>query len=119
MAWTIPWNLMALQVSGDFADLTVYTNKNGKKVAFLKAPPDKPPTELQIAQRARFKLAQAGWMALSHPIKNDYEEMCSRANVPMTGQNIWIHSALTNDAQAIQTLIGQTGITVPIPDFIP
>jgi len=119
MAWTIPWDLMGMQISGDFADLTIYTNRFGKKVAYPKSPPDKPPSDLQIAQRTRFKAAQSGWSGLTESVKINYENLTRRTSSPLTGQNLWIHSALTNDNQAIQTLENQTGISVPKPDFIP
>lgn len=119
MAWTVPWNLIGLQVSGDWNEITIYTDKNGKKVAFPKAPPEKPPSPKQVHQRQRFKDAQAVWTAYTDEQKHAYENLCRVANVPMTGQNLVIHTALTNDATAIETLQRQTGITVPIPVFIP
>lgn len=119
MAWSVPWNLIGLQVSGDVGGFTVYTDRYGQKVVFPKSPPEEPPSEKRIAQRNRFKLAQEDWQSLDQQTKADLEEMCRRASVPLTGQNLWIHSALTNDADAMRTLMDQTGITTPVPEFIP
>lgn len=119
MAFTVPMNILGFQVSGDIGGLTIYTDRYGKKVAFPKSPPKDPPSEKQLHQRMRFREAQLSWTGLSNQVKKDYENLCRIANVPMTGQNIWIHTALRNDRRAIKTLIRQTGVTVPIPDFIP
>lgn len=119
MAFTVPVNILGLQVSGDIGGLTIYTDRFGKKIAFPKSPPKDPPSEKQLHQRIRFRDAQQSWTGLPNQVKIDYEELCRKANVPMTGQNIWIHTALTNDETAIKTLIQQTGISVPIPNFIP
>lgn len=108
-----------MEVSGDFGDLTIYTNRFGKKVAFPKSPPDKAPTPIQNQQRSRFFLAQADWSSQTKQVKSNLEELCRKANIPMTGQNLWIHAALMNDNQAIVTLERQTGISVPKPNWIP
>jgi hypothetical protein len=119
MAWSVPWNLIGLQVSGDVGGFTIYTDRHGRKVVFPKAPPEKPPTQRQLQQRSRFRAAQRSWAALSLDDKAKLEEMTKKASAPMTGQNLWIHSALTADNPAIETLEAQTGITVPKPEFIP
>lgn len=115
MAYTVPINILGLQVSGDLGDLTIYTDRFGKKVAFPKTPPDKPPTSQQNHQRARFFLAQEEWFTQTEQVKKDLEDMCRLGNVPMTGQNLWISVALRGDFAAYKTLQNQTGITVPNP----
>lgn len=118
MAYTPPWNLLGLSLSGDIDGLSTFTDKNGHKVVFPKAPPDKPPTVLQVNQRRRFAEAQESWKVLTDEEKFSLEELCRKAGAVLTGQNIWIHTALTNDQEAMLTLIRQTGITVPIPDYV-
>lgn len=119
MAFTTPVHMLGLQVSGDLGELTIYTDRFGKKVAFPKSPPKDPPSEKQTAMRLRFRDAQKQWANLEDQVKKDFEDICRQANVPMTGQNLSMHTALMNDDSALVTLMRQTGITVPIPDFIP
>lgn len=115
MAWTIPWNLIALEVSGDVGDNTIYTNRFGKKVVFPKAPPDKPPTFNQMIQRARFKNAQASWSSLSNEEKDALELSTKTVSAPLTGQNLWISCNTRNDYADLQTFERQSGVQLPAP----
>ena len=115
MAWTIPWQLMGLQVSGDFADLTIYSDQFGRKIPFLKSPPKKPASPAQIAVRTAFKEAQKSWAMLSDAQKKNLEDACRKTSVPLTGQNLWIHTITTRDKDAYLTIERQSGITLPSP----
>ena len=115
MDWTVPWNLIGLIVSGDIGDLTVYTDRFGKKVAFPKSPPKKPPSPAQTIQRAAFKSAQSSWRSLTDSEKESLESATKKLSIPMTGQNLWIHTLMTNDETALQTVENQSGIPLPTP----
>jgi len=113
MAYTIPWQLIGLQVSGDFGDLTIYTDRFGRKIAFPKSPPKEPPSAKQVALRSAFKTAQASWSALTAAQKKTLEQACHKTSIPLTGQNLWIHSVLTKDNSAYLTIEKQSGLTLP------
>ena len=115
MAWTIPWDLIGLTVSGDFGDLTVYTNRFGKKVFYPRAPPDKPPSLLQVQQRQRFRNAVLAYMALTAAEKADWERITLKSSCCLTGQNLFIKVALKRQYDALETLRRQTGISVSNP----
>lgn len=119
MAYTIPWNLLAMQISGDVGGYTIFTDRFGRKTVFPKSPPEKPPSSQQLIQRQRFKTAQTSWNALSSDQVKNLEDACRITNVPMTGQNLWIHTALTNDTEAMKTIERQSGITLTIPSYVP
>ncbi len=119
MAWTVPWELFGTWVSGDIDGLTIYTDRFGRKVAFPKAPPDKPPSPEQVALRARFKTAQENWKALTDIEKKNLEDAMRKANAVMTGQNLFISVSLTNDQEAYATVQRQTGISLVAITFIP
>ncbi len=119
MAYTIPWEMLGTWVSGDVGGITIYTDRFGRKVAFPKSPPDKPPSEEQIAIRARFKTAQANWKALTDVEKGKLEAAMIKANAVMTGQNFFISISLTNDQTAKETVERQTGISLVPIVFIP
>jgi hypothetical protein len=104
---------MGLQVSGDFADLTIYTDRYGRKVPFLKSPPKEPPSPAQVAQRASFRAAQQSWAALSASQKAALEDACRRTSIPLTGQNLWIHTKMKLDDAAYHTIERQSGINLP------
>lgn len=119
MAFTPPWQLLGIWVSGDVGGITIYTDKNHRKVAFPKAPPDKPPSPEQVAQRARFKTAQANWKALTLAEKTSLEEVTKTAYIVMTGQNLFMSVSMTNDQAGYETLQRQTGIVGPVIGFVP
>ena len=115
MALAIPASSLGLMVSGDIGGLTIYTDRHGRKVAYPKSPPKEPPTDLQKLVRSRFKSAQAEYMTLTPTQKADYEHLVCMSSLAMTGQNIFIHVATMHTAAMLDTLMRQTGITVPQP----
>jgi len=118
VAFTVPWQLMGIWVSGDVGELTIYTDRFGRKVPFPKAPPDKPPSPQQIAHRARFRTAQAAWSALTADEKAQLELATNRGSLVMTGQNLYITVALRNDQDALDTLARQTATTLPTVPYV-
>lgn len=108
-------NVLGLVVSGDLGDLTIYTDRFGKKVVFPKSPPKDPPSAAQVVQRQRFADAQAAYMSLTHEEKTAYENLALAASLCATGQNLFIHVSLTRAWQFLATLQRQWGIDVPAP----
>lgn len=119
MAFTIPWQILAMGLSGDIGGYTIYTDRFGRKVIYPKSPPEKPPTQRQLTAQQRFRSAQKAWSDLTTEKKENLEEVCKKANASMTGQNLYIHTAMTNDQTAIATLEKQTGITLFAIPYIP
>ncbi len=113
MAWTIPWDLIGLIVSGDVGDYTIYTDRHGRKVVYPRQPPEVPRSPAQALQRNRFKTAQADWRALTADEKKALEDACKKLSMPMTGQNLWISAALRHDTESYHTVQTQSGITLP------
>lgn len=118
MALGIPASTLGLIVSGDVDGITIYTDRYGRKVAYPKAPPKEPPTAFQTYYRGRFKTAQANYMALTVTQKAEYEDLTKRANLCMTGQNLFIHVALKHTFGLLNTLQQQTAVIVIPPDPI-
>jgi len=120
MAWTPPMSCLALQLSGDIGDVTYYQNKNMKHVAFPKDLHQEQASPARLAQRERFKTAQAAWATLTVSQKQNLEEACRVLSMPLTGQNLYISTALTADCQSYETVETQSGLTLPpAPDYVP
>lgn len=119
MAFGIPVSAIGMVVSGDLAGMTIYTDRFCRKVFFPQAPPDKPPSPLQVKQRARFSQAMADWYAQNDQVKADWEQITLRASLIMTGHNLWLHIALTGNLTLLHTLIRQTGVAVADPPLVP
>lgn len=106
---------LALYVSGDLGDLTLYTTKRGLIVAFPRTSPDKPPSAAQVLQRNRFRAAVLSWQASTPTDRSNYEAVTQRLKLPLTGQNLWLHFAFTHDDAARNTLQRQSGLNLTKP----
>jgi len=115
MAFTYPINLLGTTVSGDVGGMTAYTDRFGKKVFYPKAPPDKPPSEWQARLRNAFKLAQQEFMGLTPQQKADWETLIKASSLCMTGQNLFIHTAMIKDFDVLETIERQTNTSVVHP----
>jgi len=109
-------NILGLIVSGDLGPLTIYTDRHGRKIAFPKSPPKKPPSPAQLVQRERFKAAQAAYMAITPEQKHNYELITKRLALCLTGQNLYIHVALSHAFLSLTTMERQARVTVLHPD---
>jgi hypothetical protein len=113
MAWTVPWNLIAINVAGDCSGLSIYTDRYGKKIFYPFSPPKEPPSALQIIQREKFRLAQRSWASLSATEKETLELAVNRTSIPLTGQNLYMSAILRNDPESYETIQRQSGLTLP------
>ncbi len=119
MAWTIPWNLLGLAVSGDIGDVTIYKNKNQKVVVFPKDMRQDKQSARRLEQQSRFKIAQSNWSALTNQEKQDLEKMSKILYLPATGQNVYISVQLRDDVEGYETLSRQSGVELPAWNFVP
>ena len=109
-----PWEhllpLIGFVTWGDLGGLTMHTCKKGRIIFFLKTYPDKPPTQAQLDQRAKFTAAVEAWRALPPAARARWELATRRLSFTLTGYNLWIHWYLTGDTSAIETIERQTGL---------
>ncbi len=119
VAWTIPWNLIGLAVSGDVGDVTIYRNKNQKVVVFPKDMRQDKQSARRLEQQSRFRIAQSNWSALTNQEKQDLEKMSKILYLPATGQNVYISVQLRNDVEGYETLSRQSGVDLPAWSFVP
>lgn len=118
MALGVPASMLGLIASGDVDGLSIYTDRHGRKIAYPKAPPEKPPSPLQVYQRTRFKDAMSNWRNATQSTRTNYETVSLRANLAMTGLNLWLHFSLKGRPAALATLSLQTGITLTMPPSV-
>ncbi len=110
--------MLGLIVSGDIDGLSIYTDRHGRKIAYPKAPPEKPASPLQTWQRTRFKNAMSNWRNATQAQREDYEQVSLLASLAMTGLNLWLHFSLKGRPPALATLSRQTGITLTMPPTV-
>jgi len=102
------FHLLGLLIGGDLGPFTFYKSQRRLTVWFDKAPPLSPPTDLQTAQRNRFRSAAAWWKRLSNHQRREYELASQRASLRITGYNLFVHFKLTRDQAALETLERRT-----------
>ena len=111
----LPKNLFPLlgcTTNGDFADVTLYKSRRGRLVIFLKTWPKDPATYHQTVHRNRWRHAGIRWRALPQSVRDDWLRISKRANLNVTGYNIFMYYILNKNIHTIETLEHQTGINV-------
>ena len=97
--------------TGDFGPFTFYTSHKRKAVvAFLKAPPDKPPSWKQQLCRTAFQNLGSLWKALGADRREAWSLAADRANLRISGFNLWTYSQITGDWTAAQTVQRQSHV---------
>lgn len=107
--------LIGMKCQGDIGDMTCYTSRRNKVVWFLKSPPKEPPSFEQQEIRQKFSDAGEGWRALSDAERNLWNLAAQRANLRITGYNLWVYFFVKLDWWALRTIENQTGITLVSP----
>lgn len=105
-------HLLGLVAWGDIAELTLFKTKRGKVVTFHKSYPEGPPSVNQQWQRARFRAASAGWVALPAAAKQNWELATKRLSLPMTGYDLWMSWLLAPDRTAMETIERHSHLTL-------
>jgi len=105
-------NLLGFGPTGDLGPLTGYTTKRGRPVWYLKAPPKTPPTQYQIHYRNLFRLVAMAWQSLPPGKRADWLAVSRRANLRITGYNLFLWYHHTRDTAVIRTIEHQTGINL-------
>lgn len=103
---------LGLRIQGDLDGITCYRSKGGGIIWFPRAPPTKPPSELQEAQRAKWKQILLDWLDLPAATRLAWMHLALRAHLRIHGLNLYIWWRCSQDDRIIQTLQRQTGITV-------
>jgi len=102
------FNYLGFVAWGDIANLTMYRTRRNKLLLFPKTRPAKPPSDLQLQQRAQFTSAKDDWLALAPAERKQWATAAARASLCCTGYNLFLFWKLTADDSAIQTLERQT-----------
>ncbi|MHC4405934.1 MAG: hypothetical protein ACYTG0_40350 [Planctomycetota bacterium] len=104
--------ILGLRIQGDLDGITCYRSKRGAVIWFPQAPPRTPPSDLQAAQRAKWRAILDDWNALPAATRDDWELITKRASLWLHGLNLYIWWRCSEDDSVINTLQRQTGITV-------
>ncbi len=95
---------LGIRAQGDIAGMTVYRTKRGKQVIFPKTRPKSPPGPLALRNQNRFRLATAAWLAIGVDGQASWKKAALRANLGITGYNLFIAWQMKRDRAAIKTI---------------
>lgn len=106
---------LGIEINGDVAGLTTYTNHAGKVVSYFAAPALKPPTPAQSLHRNRFRTAVRMWKDLPQSEQEKLQAVCDALSLCCWSLNLWITLDAQADDSLWQTLVDQTSIPIPNP----
>jgi hypothetical protein len=106
---------LGLKAAGDIGPYTIWTSKRNKLVLILKAPPEKPPSYLQLRQRNRWRIAAQQWRALPPAARARWALAAARAHVRCTGYNLHTAYVAADRADLIRTIERQTSLQLLTP----
>ena len=104
--------LIGLSASGDIGPYTVYTSRRKHIVWFLKAPPTKTPSRLQLHTRNAFRLAVRCWNWQQASVRQAWLQAARLAALSITGYSLYLHWLLKRDRANIATVERHSGITL-------
>jgi hypothetical protein len=104
--------ILGLSIQGDLDGITCYRKTNGTIVWYPKAPPTKPPSNLQLWWRQQWSTWINDWKNLTDAQRKAWTNAANRAHLSVSGINLWIAWNATHDDAWIHTIERQTGITL-------
>jgi len=115
---TIPpsiFQFLGTNTNGDLGPYTFYTSHRKRLVVFLKTWPKDPATYHQTLYRNRWKHAATRWQSLSPETRALWKNLALRANLTITGYNLYLHYILGKGTETVKTCQRLTGIDVITP----
>ena len=115
---TIPpsiFQYLGTNTNGDLGPYTFYTSHRNRLVVFLKTWPHDPATFHQTLYRNRWRHAALRWRGLTPQTRLLWKTIARKANLTITGYNLFIFYILGNHNQHIETLQRLTNINVITP----
>lgn len=103
---------IGLRIQGDLGPYTCYRSSRRGVIWYPKAPPLKPPSDLQADQRDKWKDQIEDWTELPDAERQAWKDLADKGHIHMTGMNLYLWWRSSFDDAVIHTLERQTGITV-------
>jgi len=112
--------------NGDLGPYTFYTSSRKRLVVFPKTWPKDPATYHQTLYRNRWRHAALRWQSLPAEVRLRWKVMARRANLTITGYNLYIVYILGKGTKTVETIqrqtrlnvIDETGPPIPFPDVV-
>jgi len=112
---TIPpsiFQYLGTNTNGDLGPYTFYTSHRKRLVVFPKTWPKDPPTYHQTLYRNRWRHAAIRWRSLDPSTRAAWATLAKKANLTITGYNLYLAYILGKAAGTVATCERLTGIPV-------
>ena len=109
----VQFKLPGLRVQGDIGPLTCYTDRYGRLVSYLKAPPRTPLTPNQILQHEKLVNAGVAWRGLTANQRRLWHQAAWLANLAISGWNLYTLCFLRSDWSYVRTIERKVGFELP------
>lgn len=103
---------LGILTNGDLGPYTFYRDRRGHLVFFPKTWPKDPATYNQKLNRDRFRHAAVRWRGLAPQTRTDWNTLSMRANLTITGYNLFIAYMTGKAAGTVRTCQRLTSIDV-------
>ncbi len=115
MVRTIPpsiFQFLGYLTNGDLGPYTFYTSHRKRLVVFLKTWPKDPASYNQKLNRDKWRHAALRWQSLPQSVKDDWKQLGRKANLTITGYNLYIHYITGSGTSTVEACQRNTGINV-------
>jgi hypothetical protein len=112
---TIPPSLfqyLGTNTNGDLGPYTFYTSHRKRLVVFPKTWPKDPATYHQTLYRNRWRHAAIRWHSLTPQTRADWRRLGKKANLTISGYNLYLAYILGKAAGTVRTCERLTGVNV-------
>lgn len=109
------YHFLGFNTQGDVGPYTLYTAKDKGLVIYQATSPKQPPSRRQQHQRNRLKLAALAWHALTQKQRDDWHDAGMKANLRISGFNLFCYAMLTRDEGPVQTIASNTRTPLALP----
>jgi hypothetical protein len=113
------YRFLGFNTQGDVGGMTMYTSKDKGLVIFAATSPKVPASRRQTHHRNRLRLVALAWRALSAGERDTWAAAAHKANLRITGFNLFAYTMLTRDRGPARTVAANTHTTLNFPDDIP
>jgi hypothetical protein len=110
-----PWKFLGIRPTGDAGDYTLYTNRKGKLICFLKTRPSKPLTSRQRANIRQFAAIASVWRSMSPSLREAWRQASLRSGLTITHYNLFVYANMQPNSSTLQTIERQSGIYLGYP----
>jgi len=106
------FQFLGTTTNGDMGPWTFYKSRRGKLVIFPKTWPKDPATYHQKLNRDKFRHAAVRWRSLSPAQRDDWKNLARKANLTISGYNLFLHYICGKGTGTVETCQRLTGIDV-------